>query len=268
MNRKFRLWLSLSFALAPRRVDGRLRRTRGRPGHGAPAPGTQQHLWRRRRDSAWPRRAGGPLSARDADWYSFDVDHQGELALALTAVPAALDLNVRVWNADKATISDWIAPLALGETRPAPSTWRSLAAISWRSSTAQTMPPPNRPTPSAPISRPRQTQANPTTPSAPRPRWNWATPANANILPAGDVDWYAVQVDDRGALQVEITDVAPALAVNVRVLELRIASVVGDWIAPLAPGGDTRGSFDLPVAGRYLLEVSPEAASAAPSPTA
>ena len=51
---------------------------------------------------------------RDADWYAFAVDHHGELRLTVSDVAADLAVNLRVWNGDKGTVSDWFAPTAKG----------------------------------------------------------------------------------------------------------------------------------------------------------
>src|SRR5687768_8822645 len=66
--------------------------------------------------AAHPLALGTPLQDAivprgDVDWYMVSVDHPGELQIAIGNSPATLDIDVRVWNANRDTISDWFAPL-------------------------------------------------------------------------------------------------------------------------------------------------------------
>ncbi|WP_031435174.1 PPC domain-containing protein [Methylomarinum vadi] len=54
------------------------------------------------------------LPKRDADWYRVDVDKQGELTVEITQSPQDLDMVFRLWNGEKNTISNWMAPLSKG----------------------------------------------------------------------------------------------------------------------------------------------------------
>ena len=76
----------------------------------------------------------------------------------------------------------------------------------------------------------------------------------ATILPQGDSDWYRVSVDEQGALDVAITGVPANLDIHFPGVDAE-RQVMSDWYAPLAPGGDTKATVDLPTGGSYVLEV-------------
>ena len=57
---------------------------------------------------------GSILPRGDHDWYQIALLHQGQLAVAITDSPANLEMVFRVWDADKAIILDWQAPMRAG----------------------------------------------------------------------------------------------------------------------------------------------------------
>ena len=73
-------------------------------------------------------------------------------------------------------------------------------------------------------------------------------------MPQYDEDWYRVDVPHHGELDVAINGVPANLAIHARLWNSN-KDTVSDWISPLAAGGDTIRSIDLPSAGSYYLEV-------------
>ncbi|MFN8443720.1 MAG: PPC domain-containing protein [Caldilineaceae bacterium] len=190
----------------------------------------------------------------DNDWYAFDVKNQGELQLTISNVATDLAIDVRVWNGNKDTISDWMRPLAKGgETHGVvdlPQAGRyyleivedSGAAASDQSYSLQT------------IFSPTVESDEPNNTFGSASDLVFEVPLQANILPSGDADWYHVVVDHQGEMQVTINQVPADLAIDFRVWNAS-KEVVSDWIRPLAKGGDTVGIIDLPAPGGYYLEV-------------
>lgn len=194
------------------------------------------------------------LPQGDVDWYTFVINHQGELRMAITNVAATLDINVRVWNANKEAISNWIAPLAKGGNTSGfldlPTAGRYYLEVHDGSDDAR-------------ASQPYMLQiAFTPTVDANEPNNNFGSAVSApftntfpaNILPLGDADWFSVDVDHHGELDVRVNQVTTTLDVNVRVWNAN-GDAISNWIAPLAKGGNTTGFVDLPEPGRYALEV-------------
>lgn len=91
-------------------------------------------------------------------------------------------------------------------------------------------------------------------------------PASGSILPRGDHDWYTFEAPDQGEWVVRVTRVPAELDIHVRAWDGNGTAISG-WLAPLRAGADTEGTFKVPAAGRYLLEVvdgNDDARSAAP----
>lgn len=195
------------------------------------------------------------LPAGDRDWYRLTVDHHGELRLAATNVASDLAVNVRVWTANKETLTDWFAPLAVGGDTtavvdlPAPGDYflelaggdsrqRSISsftlAVDFTASADQSEPNPNFGS-AMPLAL--------------------GQPVQATILPAGERDWYTLDIDHHGELRLIITDVPDTLAVDVRVWTANKETLT-DWYRPLAVGGDTVAIVDLPAPGRYFVELA------------
>lgn len=76
---------------------------------------------------------------------------------------------------------------------------------------------------------------------------------SGTIDPQGDIDWCVVELDRQGRLNVRIAPPA-ALDIVFRVLTGDGADISG-WIAPLAPGGETRGAVNIPARGRYYIQL-------------
>ncbi|MEM7132826.1 MAG: hypothetical protein AAF702_41365 [Chloroflexota bacterium] len=192
--------------------------------------------------------------ARDADWFTFSVDQHGEVLLTISEVAAELAADVRVWNANKSTVTSWYTPLAPGgDTEavidlPAPGTY--FLEIVADGSDQMSLHPIRIDTvftPSVDASEPNNSFGS----AAPL---KLGEPLAATILPAGDADWHYFHVDHHGELQIAITNVDEALALSVRIWDGN-KSTVTSWFSPLAQGGDTLATVDLPSPGRYYLEI-------------
>jgi hypothetical protein len=194
------------------------------------------------------------LPKGDSDWFRVLVDHHGQLAITASSVPANLDVNFRVWTGEKAYLTGWLAPLAEGGDNkaivdlPAPGAYvvemrdgrddkRSIQPIDLQFAF----------TPSV---------------DAYEPNGGFGTAAplalgqsiEGTILPKGDSDWYRVDVDEQGALDIAITDVPENLDIHFRLWTSDKAYYTG-WHAPLATGGENRVVVDLVAPGSYILEV-------------
>ena len=190
----------------------------------------------------------------DADWYQLTVRHHGELAVSITDVPQNLDINFRVWNNEKAYISGWYPPLAVGgETQgivdlPSAGTY-FLEVVDGRSDSTS--------------SDPYSLNLNFTPsidPYEPNNKFGLAANVSPNqswrstILPKGDVDWFRIVVDDHGQLEMSTKNVPDNLDVNFRVWTGEKAYITS-WFSPLAVGGNTEATVDLPTPGAYVVEM-------------
>jgi len=178
----------------------------------------------------------------------------GELTVALTESPADLDLSLRVWTPNVQHLTGWMGPLAKGgdsihkidvnspgryrlEVRDGKNDGRS--ADHYRLTTSFV--------PTADPSEPNGSIAG-------------ASPAilgealQANILPKGDADYYAIDVPQQGEMTLAITDMPENLDIAMRVWTPGLKHLTG-WMRPLAKGGDNVQQVDIQFPGRYLVEV-------------
>lgn len=190
----------------------------------------------------------------DVDWYAFEVDGQGELEMVVSKVAPELDVVVRVWNANKDTITNWFAPLAKGGNTAAvidlPAAGRYYLEVRDGSDDAESGQAYSLAIAFTPS--PDQSEPNPNFGSA--ALLALGQPTQGTILPQGDADWYAVDVDHHGELKFAISNVPQELDVDVRVWNAN-RDTITNWFAPMAKGGNTEATVDLPAAGRYYLEV-------------
>jgi uncharacterized caspase-like protein len=205
------------------------------------------------------QRSGGHRLAMfprgDVDWLSIDVDHPGELKLLATHSPADLDLHLRVFDANKDVVRDWVAPMRKGGDNEAfvdlPRAGRYFVEISDGYNDASSAdlfdfeleftPQPDQYEPNNGISA-----ATPLTPGG---------EVLFNILPMRDVDWFRVDVAEQGELAVTIDEGPEELDLVFRVWNANL-QVVRDWVMPYRKGGLTEGIADLPAAGTYYIEVA------------
>ena len=156
------------------------------------------------------------LPKGDSDWFRFTVEQHGELTIQATNVPENLDVNFRVWNAQKNYISSWFSPLAKGGSTeavfdlPAPGAYvvemrdgrddeRSIQPIDVQFSFIPSVDAhePNNAFGKASSIAPGQS-------------------ISATILPKGDSDWYQLEVDEQGELKVAVTGTPPELDIVYR----------------------------------------------------
>lgn len=194
------------------------------------------------------------LPLGDVDWLSVDVDQHGELGFVVSAVPAELDINLRLWNANRDTISNWFAPLAAGGNTSGfvdlPASGRYVVEVTDGNANARAIQPLSVTLTFTPAVDPFE------------PNNSFGTASNlaldqsvqTNILPLGDTDWHTIDVTHQGELQLTASQVAPGLDIQMRLWNAN-KDTISNWLAPLAKGGDTTGFVDLPSAGRYYLEV-------------
>lgn len=201
------------------------------------------------------RISGRIIPRGDNDWYTLTAPGQGELTVNVTNVASALDLVFRLWNADKAVLTGWYAPLRAGGDTTAvidlPTAGDYYLELADNNNDATAEQPYQLAvafTRSVDGQEPNDTFGTATALTA-------DSRLQATILPRGDSDWYSVRVEQQGEWQVAITDVAENLDLVFRVWNAN-KDVISQWYTPLRTGGDTTAVIDLPAAGWYYLEVA------------
>ncbi len=199
---------------------------------------------------------GGAIAVQnDGDWYTFGVKNHGELQVRIGNVAPELDLVFRIYDAEFAWTHGWFSPLAKGgetlATADLPVAGQYYLEVRDGNNDAASStqyfletiftPAPDTQEPNNSIGRATPLGAN--------------AMVRANILPKGDHDWYAIDVDHHGALTVAIDEAASDLDMNFRVHNGNMEWTDG-WFAPLAAGGAVTATVDLPAAGRYYLDVT------------
>lgn len=194
------------------------------------------------------------LPLGDVDWYRIAAPSQGELTIALTNSPENLDLSFRVLNGNHDAISGWYGPLAAGgdnintfdipeqgnyliEVRDGRNDQRAPQPFTVKASFI----------PTADAGEPNNSVGAATLLAL-------GDEARANVLPKGDVDFYAIDVPAQGAITVSLTESPENLDLSFRVLTANHDALTG-WYGPLSKGGDNIQEVDIGVPGRYLLEV-------------
>ena len=191
----------------------------------------------------------------DTDWLSLDVDHPGELKLVASGSPQNLDIQLRVWNANKDLVKDWTGPLRAGgdvETfadLPAPGRYFIEVADGYSDQGSSEL------FELATVFTPQPDQYEPNNGMASAAQLTPGGEILFNILPRGDVDWFRVEAPTSGELRVEIDEGPDNLDLHYRVWSAD-RQLLHDWVAPYRKGGLTEGVADLPRAGSYFIEVS------------
>jgi hypothetical protein len=191
---------------------------------------------------------------RDHDWIAIDVDHPGQLALLATGLPEDIDLVMRVWNAEKDVLHDWIHPYRKGgDTEGSvdlPSPGRYFIQIADSGDNASSI-----------VSFPLSLTFSPQPDQyEPNNRFAEATPLTPggeilfNILPRRDHDWFRIEVPSSGELTAIIDPSPEDLDIHFRFWNAG-RDVLRDWVAPYRQGGVTEGFADLPEAGTYFLQI-------------
>ncbi len=194
------------------------------------------------------------LPKGEADWYCFTAPHQGELTATFTDTPPALDMAVRVFNADKSALSSWFYPLKAGadttarfdlkypgrhclEVRDGKNDAR---AIDPYTMTPQFIASKDLMEPNDSIGKAAEIALNES--------------YVANILPKGDVDWYCFVAKDQGRLDILSPNPPATLDISARLWSADVSALTS-WFKPLAVGGPLEATYDLAAPGRYCLEI-------------
>ena len=171
------------------------------------------------------------LPKGDVDWYQLRVDRQGELRVHVSEVPEELDIYLRVWNANKHTISNWYGPLKQGgDTEmifdlPTPGVYTLEMADGKNDARSnQRFRVDMKFQPSVDLAEPNNDYGSAAVLAI-------GEPIKATHLPAKDNDWYRVHVDEQGQLDVNITDVPPNLDIFYRIWNSEKHTISG-WSWP------------------------------------
>ncbi len=186
------------------------------------------------------------LPKGDVDWFEITVEDQGRLSIGQPEASGVIDLALRLWNADKGTLTGWL-PLKQGADAAfdLPSSGTYVLEIRDGNNDAR-----------SPALIRLVPEFVPTGDSH-EPNGSFGTAAaaamdtrvTATIFPKGDSDWYRLRAADQGALQIGLT--APE----------EIQPVVRLWnnekgtLTGFDPFEDGTALFDLKAPGDYLLEV-------------
>ena len=191
---------------------------------------------------------------RDVDFFRLEVPRAGELAVRIGNVAPELAIGFRVHDADRRVNTNWQRPLREGaETigfADLPHGGEYFLELRHSGDNAASSQPYVLETTFTPVAEAWPPNDSPAT-AAPL---TLSVPVLATILPAGDVDWYRVQVDHRGEMQLRIDQVPAELTIIARVWDAD-RRVLHNWMRPLRAGADNDMTFDLPQAGEYFLEV-------------
>lgn len=191
---------------------------------------------------------------RDVDFFRLEVPRAGELAVHIGNVAPELAIGFRVHDADRRVSTNWQRPLREGaETigfADLPRGGEYFLELRHSGDNAASSQPYVLETTFTPVAEAWPPNDSPAT-AAPL---TLSVPVLATILPAGDVDWYRVQVDHRGEMQLRIDQVPAELTMVARVWDAD-RRVLHNWMRPLRAGADNDMTFDLPRAGEYFLEV-------------
>ena len=193
--------------------------------------------------------------AGDTDWVRLAVQQGGKLTVHAPTPPEAIDLAVRVVNANGDEVAYWVqAQRPGGELlaefdigRPG-AYWLQFADANSDQAAAETFP----------VNLEYQAQPDLFEPDdridlARHVPLDGSFPLN--ILPRGDHDWFKFTATAPGALVVSLTNVPEAVDGAFRLLNADGVEIAYWTVAP-RPGGDTIAVLDLPRPGLYYLDVA------------
>jgi hypothetical protein len=191
---------------------------------------------------------------QDQDWLAIDVDHPGELRFVAANMPEDVDAYVRVYDANKDVIRDWVGPARKGGDvegfADLPRPGRYFIQIKDGSDDVGSTKLFDLEfvfTPQADQFEPNnsQSEATPLTPGG---------LLAFNILPRGDADWFRINTAEQGELSVLVDESPDNLDLYFRVYDEN-NKVIRDWVGPPRAGGSAEGFADLPESGSYYLQV-------------
>lgn len=190
----------------------------------------------------------------DADFYTINLPHQGELTVSFPAAPAELDMAFRILDANGNEVRGWQASPNKGAAYSAwvdlksPGTYVVEARDSYNNASSQS--PYTLLTTFVPTAD--TGEPNDTLTTATAAGWNQAIAAN--ILPIGDADFYKVQAARQGRLTVSFPGSPTALDMAFRVIDANGGEIDG-WQASPEMGKPFSASVDLRTPGDYVIEV-------------
>ena len=191
----------------------------------------------------------------DADYYQIDVPHQGELTVAFTHAPAALNMAFRVLGENGHQIRSWqTAPVAgqpFSGWADLQSPGRYIVEVRDGSNDARAADPYRMVLAFAPTADPAEPNGRVEDASA----LGFGIVMQAAILPKGDSDYYRITADHQGELQVDFTQVPAALNMAFRVLGEN-GHQIRSWQTAPQPGEDFSGWADLQTPGGYIIQVN------------
>jgi hypothetical protein len=202
---------------------------------------------------------------RDVDFFRLEVPRAGELTVRIAEVAPELAIAFRVHDADRRINTDWQRPLREGAETTGfadlPRAGEYFLELRQSGDNAASSQPYVLETVFAPVAEAWEPNDSPGM-AAPL---TLGAPILATTLPAGDVDWYRVEVGHRGEMHLRIDQVPEQLTVVARVWNAE-RRVLHDWMRPLRAGADNDMTFDLPTAGEYFLEVKENGRERSPQP--
>ncbi|MEQ9814581.1 MAG: hypothetical protein RLO50_17520 [Azospirillaceae bacterium] len=195
------------------------------------------------------------LPEDDHDFLRIDVEHPGELTVSATSVPANIMVAMRLLHRDYDVLRGWTRPSADGQDTlmvvDLPYAGPYFLELADSGDNARSVEPftltaTHVPTPEAAGSNGSFAEA-------------WSIPLDGEtvltILPEDDHDMLAVEAPREGLLTITATDVPAALDIALQVLDANNTRLYS-WVRPASPGQDTLLRAELPVAGRYVIEVA------------
>jgi hypothetical protein len=193
------------------------------------------------------------LPQRDGDFFALEVAHRGALKVVASAVPPALNIAMRVYDANYAVVQDWVAPSTPGQDTilltDLPAAGRYIVEVRDGNDDARSVDPYTLTATFAAAEDSNEPNDRFATASA----LALAEATKTTILPRRDVDMFRLEAG-KGPLTVKATGVPARLDVALRLYNQDLA-VVRDWTVPSQPGQDTILKADLPGPGTYYLEV-------------
>ena len=86
-------------------------------------------------------------------------------------------------------------------------------------------------------------------------RINPSGAVSGSIDPAGDTDYYMIEIDEPGTLEFSVTNVPANVAAMVRVYNQE-RGVHVNWVNPLRAGAETTGVAHLPYPGKWYIQIA------------
>ncbi len=233
-------------------------------GAGAVAPPVTRATETEPNDSFGQAQAVGPSSAtqgtinplRDTDWFVFEIDRRGSTELRFSQVPSGIAPAFRLYNRDGSALTNWIYPRLVdggSETTMLDllEAGRYAIAVADDKHDSTSASPYELSLTFHPGDRFEPNEAfGDATPVSPDAR------VQGTILPKGDVDRYAFEIERRGSIEVDLLHVPDGITPALRLYNAE-GSAMTNWLSPrIADGATETLILDLPAAGAYHLAIA------------